>query len=113
MRSVLTRVMSSAAVVVPLLLCSAPIRGIERQEVLEQMKKSRPQDLKVLIEEPDAGGPRIIGIYGVKTPSFTDTARSYQLWEESPADLNIYFESVDCSASSPVRVKRKIGRAHV
>ena len=113
MRSELSRLILSAAVLVPVLLWSAPIRGIDRQEVLEQMKKSRPQDLKVLIEEPDAGGPRIIGIYGVKTPSFTDTARSYQLWEESPADLNIYFESVDCSASSPVRVKRTATAVYV
>ena len=84
MRSVLSRLMVSAAIVVPVLLCSAPIRGIDRQEVLEQMRKSRPQDLKVLIEEPDAGGPRIIGIYGVRTPSTTGTARRYQIWEESP-----------------------------
>ena len=113
MRSVLTRVMLSAAVVVPVLLCSEPIRGIDRQDVLEQMKKSRPQDLKVLIEEPDAGGPRIIGIYGVKTPPSTDTMRRYQIWEESPSDLNIYFESVNCSASSPVRVKRTAAAVYV
>ena len=67
MRSELSKLILSAAVLVPVLLWSAPIRGIDRQEVLEQMKKSRPQDLKVLIEEPDAGGPRIIGIYGSET----------------------------------------------
>ena len=113
MRSELSRLILSAAVLVPVLLWSAPIRGIDRQEVLEQMKKSRPQDLKVLIEEPDAGGPRIIGIYGVKTPPSTDTMRRYQIWEESPSDLNIYFESVDCSASSPVRVKRTPSAVYV
>ena len=113
MRSVLSRLMVSAAVVVPVLLCSAPIRGIDRQEVLEQMRKSRPQDLKVLIEEPDAGGPRIIGIYAVRTPSTTGTARRYQIWEESPSDLNIYFESVDCSPSSPLRVKRTATAVYV
>lgn len=113
MRSVLSRLMLSAAVALPVLLCTAPIRGIDRQEVLEQMKKSRPQDLKVLIEEPDAGGPRIIGIYAVRTPSSTDTMRRYQIWEESPSDLNIYFESVDCSASSPVRVKRTATAVYV
>ncbi len=75
MRSVLSRLMLSVAVALPVLLCTAPIRGIDRQEVLEQMKKSRPQDLKVLIEEPDAGGPRIIGLYAVRAPSSTDTMR--------------------------------------
>ena len=55
------------------------IRRIERQEVLEQMKIG-PKDLKVPIKEPDAGGPRIIGIYGVKTPSSTNTMQRYQIW---------------------------------
>ena len=39
--------------------------------------------------------------------------RRYQIWEESPSDLNIYFESVDCSASSPVRVKRTATAVYV
>ena len=65
MRSELSRLILSAAVLVPVLLWSAPIRGIDRQEVLEQMKKSRPQNLKVLIEERS---------YGVGCLSFSEPA---------------------------------------
>ena len=87
-------------------LALAPADAIDRKEVLEQMRKSRPQDMTVLIDRPDAGGQLIVGIYGIrKVPSDPDLRR-FQIWEESPADLNIYFESANCSKDAPVRVKR-------
>ena len=89
-----------------LLFCPDAGLAIDRKEILEQMKKSRPQNLQVLIEEPDAGGTRTIGIYGIKTGGGDPNLRRYQLWEESPSDLNIYFESVNCSPTNPLRVKR-------
>ena len=87
-----------------LLLAPLVAEAISRQEVLEQMKKSRPKDLQVLMEEPDAGGPRIIGIYGIKPGGGDGTLRSYSLWEESPSDLNVYVESVDCGVDNPLPV---------
>ena len=88
------------------LVCAQPVCGFDREQVLEQMRQSRPADLQVLIERPAPVGTMSIGIYAVKpTPSNPDT-RSYQLWEESASDLNIYFESVNCSTAKPVRVKR-------
>ena len=80
--------------------------GFDRQQVLEQMRETRPADLKVLIERPAPVGILSIGIYAVKpTPSDPHT-RSYRLWEESASDLNVYFESINCSTTKPVRAKR-------
>ncbi|MDA7437724.1 aminotransferase class V-fold PLP-dependent enzyme, partial [Synechococcus sp. AH-601-P06] len=80
---------------------------------LERMKQSRPKDLQVLLEEPDAGGPRIIGIYGIKPGGVDGTLRSYSLWEESPSDLNVYVESVNCDVDTPLRVKRTLSAVFV
>lgn len=96
-----------------LLLAPLAAEAISRKEVLEQMKKSRPKDLQVLMEEPDAGGPRIIGIYGIKVGGTDGTLRSYSLWEESPSDLNVYVESVDCGVNNPLRVKRTLSAVFV
>ena len=88
------------------LISAQPVGAFDRQEVLEQMRRSRPADLKVLMERPAPVGTLSIGIYGVKpAPSNPDT-RSYSLWEESASDLNVYVESVNCSTEKPVRVKR-------
>ena len=95
-----------SAVLAALVVSSEAMYAIDRKEVLEQMKKSRPQDLTILIEKPDAGGNLLIGIYGVQKGGGDPNLRRYKLWEESPADLNIYFESVNCSATNPLRVKR-------
>ena len=96
-----------------LLLAPLAVEAISRKEVLEQMKESRPKDLQVLMEEPDAGGPRIIGIYVIKSGGGGGTLRSYSLWEESPSDLNVYVESVDCGVDNPLRVKRTLSAVFV
>ena len=87
-------------------LCSQPAIGFDREQVLEQMRQTRPADLKVLIERPAPVGTLSIGIYAVKPASSNSDTRSYQLWEESASDLNVYVESVNCSTTRPVRVKR-------
>ena len=88
------------------LFCTQPVTAFDREQVLERMRQSRPDDLQVLIERPAAIGTLSIGIYGVTpTPSDPNT-RTYQLWEESASDLNVYFETVNCSTAKPVRVKR-------
>ena len=40
-------------------------------------------------------------------------SRRYRLWEESPDDLNVYYESVRCSPSRPLRVKRTASAVYV
>ena len=70
------------------------------------MRENRPADLQVLIEQPDAGGPRTLGIFAIQRDPANPDVRSYRLWEESPADLNVYLESVRCGSAQPLRVKR-------
>ncbi len=88
------------------LVCGQPVGAFDREQVLEQMRQTRPADLKVLIERPAPVGTLSIGIYAVKPRPSDPNTRSYQLWEESASDLNVYFESVNCSTAKPVRVKR-------
>ena len=109
----LNRLRGCLAVVACAFFAMAPGSAIDRKDVLEQMRKSRPQDMKVLIDKPDAGGRSIIGIYGVRKVPNDPDLRRYQIWEESPADLNIYFESVNCSTDGPVRVKRTATAVYV
>ena len=99
--------------VLSLLLAPLAAEAISRKEVLEKMKQSRPKDLKVLMEVPDAGGPRMIGIYAIKPGGADGTLRSYSLWEESPSDLNVYVESVNCGVNNPLRVKRTLSAVFV
>lgn len=98
---------------VALLTGTLSARAIDRQEVLQQMKNSRPQDLQVLIEQADAGGTLRIGIYGIKATAADPRTKRYQIWEESPKDLNIYFESVRCDPDRPLRVKRTASAVYV
>ena len=69
-----------------LLMVPMGAAAIDRQEVLEQMKKSRPADPKM---------------------------RKYRIWEELPNDLNIYFESVNCRATNSPRLKRTATAVYV
>jgi len=95
------------------LIWAQPVSGFDREQVLEQMRKSRPADLRVLIERSAPVGTLSIGIYRVKSiPSNPDT-RSYSLWEESASDLNVYVESVSCSTVKPLRVKRTPSAVYV
>ena len=89
-------------------LVSAPLpgHGFSRQDVMDEMKAQRPEDLKVLLQRPVAGGKLTLGIYSIEPVSTDPESRRYRLWEESPRDLNVYYESVHCSPNRPVRVKR-------
>ena len=96
-----------------MVLVSSAVDAIDRKDVLEQMKNSRPTDLQVLIEKPDAGGLLTIGIYGIKAVGADSPLRQYKIWEEFPADLNIYVETVNCSPSNPLRIKRTATAVYV
>ena len=89
-----------------LLLASAPGKSFSRKAVMQEMKSQRPQDLQVVSRRPVPGGEVTLGIYAVEPVASDPQARRYRLWEESPDDLNVYFESVRCSPARPLRVKR-------
>ena len=97
MRSLRSNLLMAAVAVLPVVLNADPLQAIDRKDVLEQMRNSRPSDLQILIEKPDAGGNLVIGIYAIKRGKTDPDLRSYQIWEESPADLNIYSELVSKS----------------
>jgi len=89
-----------------LLLVPSPGKSFSRKDVMEEMKAQRPQDLQVLSRQPVAGGEVTLGIYAVEPVASDAESRRYRLWEETPNDLNVYFESVRCSPARPLRVKR-------
>mgnify|MGYP003315746687 FL=1 len=93
----------------------APLPGqsFSRQDVMDEMKAQRPQDLQVLIRRPVAGGELTLGIYSIEPVATDPQSRRYRLWEESPKDINVYFESVRCSPTRPVRVKRTASAVYV
>ena len=88
-----------------LLLASAPGKSFSRKAVMQEMKSQRPQDLQVVSRRPVPGGEVTLGIYAVEPVASDPQARRYRLWEESPDDLNVYFESVRCSPARPLRVR--------
>lgn len=89
-----------------LLLVPTSGKSFSRKDVMEEMKAQRPRDLQVLSRQPVAGGEVTLGIYAVEPVASDAESRRYRLWEESPNDLNVYFESVRCSPARPLRVKR-------
>ena len=95
------------------LIWTQPVCGFDREQVLEQMRRSRPADLKELIERPAPVGTLSIGIYAVKPASSNPDTRSYQLWEESASDLKVYFEILNCSTEKSLRVKPTPSRVYV
>lgn len=76
-----------------------------RQKVLEQMRASRPSDL-VVLEQREVGGSYTLGIFAIETDPVDPDLRRYKLWKESPDNLIIPTESVNCSPSEPMRVTR-------
>ncbi|MFL0744309.1 MAG: hypothetical protein AB8A48_08790 [Prochlorococcus sp.] len=90
--------------------CIPPTEAIDREEVIEQMKKNRPANLVVLIKRPDVGGDFLLGLYALKKDKSDPDLRRFKLWKEWPYDLNVHTESVRCNPEEPLRVTRD-GRA--
>jgi len=96
-----------------LLMTASPGKSFSRKDVMKEMKAQRPQDLQVLMRRPVVGGEVTLGIYAVEPLASDPKSRRYRLWEESPNDLNVYFESVRCSPARPLRVKRTASAVYV
>jgi hypothetical protein len=88
------------------LLRSGPVEAMEREELLEQMKRMRPADLIVLETKPMAGGEFTLAIFAIKGDDSDPDLRRYKLWKEYPNDLVVPTESVNCSTTEPLRVTR-------
>ena len=85
---------------------AAPAVGMDRYELLEQMKRMRPAGIKVLETRPAAGGTYTLGIYSITKDPTDPDLRRYKLWREYPDDLVVPTESVRCSKDAPTRVTR-------
>jgi len=80
--------------------------AIEREELLEQMRRMRPADLTVLEQKQVAGGNYTLAIFSIKSDAADPQLRRYKLWKEYPDNLVVPTESVNCSKTQPLRVTR-------
>ena len=87
--------------------------AMDRKEVREKMKQSRPSDLVILLRKPDLGGEYILGMYSLQKDQLHSHLRRFKLWEESPFDLNVYSEAVSCKSEEPIRIKRQRTEVYV
>lgn len=87
-------------------ITTLPARAIEREELLEQMKRMRPSDMTVLETQSIGGGTYTLAIYAIKGDASDPDLRRYKLWKEYPNDLLVPTESVNCSTTEPLRVTR-------
>lgn len=87
-------------------LFSPAVGAIDRGDLLDQIKRMRPADLKILAVRPVAGGTYTLGMFEIAKDSSDPDLRRYKLWMEYPDDLVVPTESVSCSTMSPMRVTR-------
>ena len=99
-RSISLMLAAAGAVLVPM------AAALERGEILEQMKRRRPADLRILDTRPGGLGDTILGMFALSGDPADPDLRRYKLWIESSDDLVIPTESVNCSTDSPMRVTR-------
>ena len=84
---------------------SAVAEGFDREEILEQMKASRPVDL-VVLDQGEGAEAYTLGIFAVSGDPADPEIRRFKLWQESADNLVIPSESVNCSREEPLRVTR-------
>jgi len=87
-------------------ITTLPARAIEREELLEQMKRMRPSEMTVLETQSIGGGTYTLAIYAIKGDASDPDLRRYKLWKEYPDNLVVPTESVNCGRTSPLRVTR-------
>ena len=85
---------------------ASPAVAIDRDELLEQMKRMRPAGIQILETRPAAGGTYTLGIYSISKDPTDPDLRRYKLWREFPDNLVVPTESVSCSKDAPTRVTR-------
>ena len=90
----------------------AVAEGFDREQILEQMKASRPLDL-VVIDQRDGAQQYTLGIFAVEGDSVDPEMRRFKLWHESSDNLLIPTESVNCGLEQPLRVTRDTSAVYV
>ena len=80
--------------------------AIERDELLEKMKRMRPQEMTILETRTIDGGTYTLGIFSISLDATDPDLRRYKLWQEFANDLVVPTESVNCSTEGPLRVTR-------
>ena len=100
------RVLSLIVLAGGVLITPSTAVAMERDEVLDQMRRMRPADVTTLETRPVANGTYTLGIFSISTDAADPALRRYKLWKEYPDDLVVPTESVSCSLDAPLRVKR-------
>jgi hypothetical protein len=105
-------VMQAAQRFLSLLLLSAGVlsaqaaAAMDRTELLNQMKRMRPQSMAILETRQVDGGTYTLGLFALSGDQADPDLRRYKLWKEYPADLVVPTESVNCSTEGPLRATR-------
>ena len=110
MRAVLW--ISSVGLIASAVFQPAVAEGLDREQLLEQMKASRPIDLVVIDQREGANG-YTLGIFAIKGDAADPEMRRFKLWWEYSDNLVIPTESVNCGREEPLRVTRGTGAIFV
>ena len=99
------RWVSSLGMIVLAAFQPAFAEGVNREQLLEQMKAMRPVDL-VVLDQIDGAKQYTLGIFAVRGDAADPEMRRFKLWQEYADNLVIPTESVNCSREQPLRVTR-------
>ncbi|MGC6482802.1 MAG: hypothetical protein ACON4T_04480 [Synechococcus sp.] len=100
------RVLSLVALAAGVLTTPMTAVAVDREAVLEQMRRMRPPGITTLETRAVAGGTYTLGIFAITNDAADPDLRRYKLWKEYPDDLVVPTESVSCSLDTPLRVTR-------
>lgn len=80
--------------------------ALDRTQVLDQMRRMRPETMAILETRQVDGGTYTLGLFALSGDQADPQLRRYKLWKEYPHDLVVPTESVNCSTDGPLRVTR-------
>jgi len=67
----------------------------------------RPPGLVVLEERPSTAGLRVLGVYEVRPDPANADVRRVQLWQQQGHELKLSSDTLNCSATAPLRMTRE------
>jgi hypothetical protein len=70
----------------------------------------RPPGLVVLEERPSTEGLRVLGVYEVRPDPADADVRRVQLWQQQGHELRLSTDTLNCSATAPLRMTREGNR---
>ncbi|MCP9888027.1 hypothetical protein KBY96_08820 [Cyanobium sp. ATX 6A2] len=90
------------ALLAPILLAAAPPVGAAPKAPPE-----RPPGLVVLEERPSPQGLRVLAVYGVRSDPASADVRRVQLWQQHGHEVSLSADTLNCSATAPLRMTRE------